>query len=665
MTRRILVCILFFASYATAQAPYVTLTGKIQSANGLPAANDVISFTPTQSFFVAGTAIIAPITVQCATSIDGSVVATPNPLNPPQVAAVYSGTLGSGNYFVQEAWYDASSNVTLVGPEIQIQLTATGEIQENPPASGLPATVVGRKIYIGTTSGGETLQGTVVGSGTFTQSTPLSSGAAEPSVNSTVCQVIANDAGWPTETGYVVTLTTPAGQTMPGYPSQWQLLGPGNTLNLSQGLPLYNGIVTYPSPILATPYNHSPQSISGPLNLSYSLTASGGGKLYGGFTVNPNFVDGTVYADQFSSPQAAVNALPSSGGTVLFPCPFSGVAPTTNLSNVHLISECAPSNANIAGSFAVSPNPISTQVTLTWASCPTLTNVSNLMVDGITLITPGNCSLTLVSQTFSIFENSILAGCGGTSIPCLVMTTTGTTGGSATCGPGCNTVFNHFNNFAIQCNNVAGGCNYAIQLYGSGTTGAGSAVTNNYFDGLLITGKVLNGIDIEINTDSNHWHDVFLNTDNGAGATCGVTVNANAPNFDQDADANDFYPLTIISPQYTYFVCSGGSTGNSYEVEVAANFLGTLINVLGTMVPTYTAHSIGYLGWPGSFEATYFQTHPHAYSKITPCNSSNAGAQSVVSDATTNTWGATVSVGGGGDQVFVWCNGTNWTVIGK
>ncbi len=49
---------------------------------------------------------------------------------------------------------------------------------------------------------------------------------------------------------------------------QWQLLGPGTTINISQGLPLYNGTVTYPIPILARPYNHGPQSISGPLSMT-------------------------------------------------------------------------------------------------------------------------------------------------------------------------------------------------------------------------------------------------------------------------------------------------------------------------------------------------------------------------------------------------------------
>lgn len=217
--------------------------------------------------------LVAPTTAECATSVDGSVVGVPNPLNPPILSTVFSGTLPPGNYFVQEAWYDASANTTLVGPEVSIQLSGTGEIQEEPPASGMSANAVGRNIYIGTTSGGETLQGTVVGTGAYTQSVPLIAGAAVPSANNTICNIIANDAGWPTGTGYQVTLTTPAGATVPGYPMQWQLLGPGNTINLGNGLPLYNGIVTYPIPILARPYGHGPQSISGPLSLSgYNLT---------------------------------------------------------------------------------------------------------------------------------------------------------------------------------------------------------------------------------------------------------------------------------------------------------------------------------------------------------------------------------------------------------
>jgi len=40
------------------------------------------------------------------------------------------------------------------------------------------------------------------------------------------------------------------------------------------------------------------------------------------------------------------------------------------------------------------------------------------------------------------------------------------------------------------------------------------------------------------------------------------------------------------------------------------------------------------------------------------------GKRSVVTDATVNTWNATISVGGGALKVLVWWNGTAWKVIG-
>jgi hypothetical protein len=325
-----------------------------------------------------GQIVVAPVTSECATSTDGSVVGTPNPLNPPIVAAVYSGTLSAGNYYVEEAWYDAATNTTLVSPEVQLQLTGTGEIQENPPSSGLAATVVGRNIYIGTYSGGETLQGSVVGSGTFTQSTPLVAGAAVPATNTTQCLIVANDAGWPTGTGYQASLTTPAGGTMPGYPQQWQILGPGGTINLSQGVPFYNGTVTYPVPILARPYNHGPQSISGPLSMTgFNLTGIGrlgvdtGTPQYGiDVQGNGNNADinaaGSIFAGE--SIVALTGAINSAEGYL-----FDGTAPL----NHTLISN---------GTFYVdSPGVIATSFTTTAATTDTVT------VTGMT--SSGHCSL--------------------------------------------------------------------------------------------------------------------------------------------------------------------------------------------------------------------------------------------------------------------------------
>ena len=270
-----------------AAAQYVTLTGTLQGANGLPLANNTINLQPSQTFFVGGSSplVVAPLNVQCGTSTDGSVVGIVNPPNAAVPSASYgSGTLPAGNYYTEIAWYDAAGHLTLVSPEAQKQLTGTGTLTIQPPASGMPAAAVGMKVYIAASSGAETLQGTTTGAANFVQSSPLASGAAVPATNTTICQVIANDAGWPTGTGYNVSVTGPTGALVPGYPMQWQLLGPGNTINLGTGLPLYNGQVTYPVPLLALPYNHAPQSMSGPFSLTnYNLTQVG--KLGVGTTV--------------------------------------------------------------------------------------------------------------------------------------------------------------------------------------------------------------------------------------------------------------------------------------------------------------------------------------------------------------------------------------------
>jgi len=309
--------------------------------------------------------LVPPLTAECATSIDGSVLGVPNPLAPPIVAAAYTGTLGAGNYFVEIVWYDAAAHVTLASPEVAIQLSGTGEIQVSPPSSGMPATAVGTQVFIGTASGGETLQGSVVGSGTYTQSVPLTTGAALPTTNTTLCMVIANDAGWPSGTGYVVGLTSPSGDTYPGYPMQWQLLGPGNTVNLSEGLPLYNGTVTYPIPILARPYNHGPQSISGPLSMTgYNLTQVGNlgvgtalpawgvdvkgsatqgavnaktGYLFNGLAPSNHILlgNGDYYVDSATFPYASLSGapfLPGVGGTPTIAAGAgAGTSPTVSL----------------------------------------------------------------------------------------------------------------------------------------------------------------------------------------------------------------------------------------------------------------------------------------------------------------------------------------------
>ena len=267
---------LLLALSLAARAQYVTLTGTLQSSNGMPASNYILSFTPSQMGFISGTGVVINAATYCATSVDGSVVGVPNPLGTPVVTPGFTGSLPPANYFTKIIYYDASGNVTLASPERVVQLNSTGQISVAPPVGGLPSGAAGMKVYISTATNLETLQGTSTGSAAYVQSVPLVTGANPPSTNTTICKQIANDVIWPSGTGYTVALTDTGGNTLPGYPMQWQLMGPNTTINLSTGLPYYHGTVYFPTPILASPLNHALQTISGPLGLSgYNLSKVG------------------------------------------------------------------------------------------------------------------------------------------------------------------------------------------------------------------------------------------------------------------------------------------------------------------------------------------------------------------------------------------------------
>jgi len=260
----------------TGLAQFATITGTLQGSNGMPAQNYILSFQLSQFGYVAGTGVVLNVGTYCATSTDGSVVGVPNPLQAPPVTTGFTGTLPPANYYVKFAFYDAAAHVTLVSPERVINLGSTGQIQVAAPLSGMPAGATGMKVYISTAPNTETLQGTSVGSAAYIQSIPLVTGAAVPSSNTTLCKQVANDAIWPTGTGYTVALTDTGGNTLPGYPMMWQLMGPNTTIDLSTGLPYYHGTVYFPTPILASPLNHALQTISGPLGLSgYDLNNVG------------------------------------------------------------------------------------------------------------------------------------------------------------------------------------------------------------------------------------------------------------------------------------------------------------------------------------------------------------------------------------------------------
>jgi hypothetical protein len=96
-----------------------------------------------------------------------------------------------------------------------------------------------------------------------------------------------------------------------------------------------------------------------------------------------------------------------------------------------------------------------------------------------------------------------------------------------------------------------------------------------------------------------------------------------------------------------YQAGQGSSTQNTYQTVIGAG-------------ATATCNSCVSLGRPTDVVGSPATT----YSNLPACSSALAGMEKTITDATVNTWGATLSAGGGSYDVLARCNGTNWTVVG-
>jgi hypothetical protein len=290
---------------------------------------------------------------------------------------------------------------------------------------------------------------------------------------------------------------------------------------------------------------------------------------------------------QYATVSAAIAALPASGGSIYIACGYSGVGPTTIPSNTAIVSLCAPENMDFVGNAGALPVSAVTQVTLTYTSNLNLTAVQNIYLQGLTLFMNGN-GVVLTSSAWNRFEGVTLDDAGGLSQPALKLATS-----TSSC-TGCNTVGNMFHYLQIKCGINPNYTNYAIQTAGLGPANTGTAVTDNFFDNVMTEGGCSNGVDVELNSDSNHWRHLWINTTKVGGGTCGVILNQSLVGSDIDADANDFSPLTVTS--YTSSICEGTTNGNSFDLE---NAIGVApVTVLGG-TQTDTIREIGFFGTPG------------------------------------------------------------------
>ncbi|HLW52941.1 MAG TPA: hypothetical protein VKW06_08860 [Candidatus Angelobacter sp.] len=329
--------------------PGGTIVGQIQTTTSGPVVEGTLTFSLTQAAVIGGSAVVVPSQVSCYTDAFGNVVGEPDPLVHPVVTTnTSSGTLAAGTYFTVIAYVDATGT-TFYSPETTTVLSAQGSLIVAAPARQ-PAGATSYKVFIGTSLLTETLQGSVTVSpgswASFTQSATLSVGSPLPNSNSTICKIAFNDQMVPTFTSYVVSLTDQFGSPISGFPQTWYLSGGvGGTINLSQGTPLYSGVVQYPSAIVATPVGGATQSIAGGLNINGPLTAASA-NITGPFT-SPIFNATTGF--QVAGAAAANTFLKGNGTNYV---PGSPVLASADFANQGTTTTVLHGNAAGSPSFA-------------------------------------------------------------------------------------------------------------------------------------------------------------------------------------------------------------------------------------------------------------------------------------------------------------------------
>jgi len=151
-------------------------------------------------------------------------------------------------------------------------------------------------------------------------------------------------------------------------------------------------------------------------------------------------------------------------------------------------------------------------------------------------------------------------------------------------------------------------------------------------------------------------------------------MNTQNASGDVDADASYFDGIEHTGG-FTYSLTLGKSSGNVFFDTDLGIFNSSSINVLsGT--PTFSGMNEG-LGAPGYnslllsgslYAQQMIQVNSSGattYSALGTCSSTLEGQMAAIKDANYNTWGHTITSGGGSDHVLVYCDGTSWTVAAQ
>lgn len=108
---------------------------------------------------------------------------------------------------------------------------------------------------------------------------------------------------------------------------------------------------------------------------------------------------------------------------------------------------------------------------------------------------------------------------------------------------------------------------------------------------------------------------------------------------------------------------AGSGTNKQIPVFTAAGVIGNShIDDGGTTASTVTVTENFAVDTGGPVNT--FQLGVNVFSALPTCNSGNEGTWGPVTDSSTATWGATIT-GGSTNHVLAYCDGSNWTVMGK
>lgn len=416
---------------------------------------------------------------------------------------------------------------------------------------------------------------------------PIAAGNIAPTL------IYFNDELLPGNTTYTATAYDAAGNKVYG-PEIWSLTGAG-PLDLGTLVPL----LISPDPLFSNPVLQNPaqpQTISGTLTLTGSQALSTGNVALRNFSADRiQYVstggndanDGLSWGTAKLTVQAAINAATSTGttpGTVMIGCSPVGnglgfTGPTTFYNGLTLWGACSWQVPGVA------------QSSLVYTSSVTIANVSGLYFHNIVFDFNYNAAGLVIGNTMnaSTFDGVTLKNCGDTAVDCLSYNVTGTTAAA-------NSTDNHWSNIFILANNTPSHFANCLTMRGAGPVNNGGFATDNYFEDVVCSGNINNGIVMRLNTDTNYFQRFWVQNTGPTQANSGcLVINDQTPASDQDADGGFINGL----------ICAGGFTNtfrfgqtNGWVISATANSY-SLGNLGGT--PLYTLQSIGLAGINANF----------------------------------------------------------------